>query len=237
MQTNIGMKQCPLHPARIPALLLLRSDPAASRAAACAANELEALFKAVTAGDLLRRAASMPRDGVEWLRELGSAAREMREALKVERNAADRLVAHDSAERHRFDSGACKLAVTAQEIVNANQAAALAPDTSFEQVQRDMAAAGLSVEEVAAVLERRRAEGTALTQARDKAKAAIAEAERRGAVFSAFLRDPLRRLSQVPEALADEIVAATGVNEQRLADARRPSRSASHAGAQLAQPE
>lgn len=236
MKLAITIAQSRLAAARLPAYLLLRRDPTTARAAAAAAAELRALFAVLTPDDLLRRASSMPRDGAAWLNEMAAAARELRMSLGAERQEAAQLLEADRMERHRHDVGACRLAVAAQETIDANRRTAEAPDVPLDQIRADLAAGGLDDAEVEAILARRRAEGDVLSRARTQAQAVIAEAEARAALIGRFLADPLRRLGQVPEALADEIVAATAVNDQRVADARRPVRSAGHAGAQAAQP-
>lgn len=236
MKLAITIAQSHLAAARVPAYLLVRSSPTTSKAAAAAAAELRALFQVLSPEDLLRRASSMPRDGAAWLNEMAAAARELRMSLGAERRAAAQLLDADRVERHRHDVGACRLAVAAQETIDANRRTAEAPDVPLDQIRADLAAAGLDDAEVEAIIARRRAEGDAQSRARTQAQAVLVEQEARAALIGRFLADPLRRLSQLPEALADEIRAATDLNEQRAADARRPLLRAGHAGANLAEP-
>lgn len=234
MKLAITIAQSHLAAARVPAYLLVRSSPTTSKAAAAAVGELRALFQVLSPDDLLRRASSMPRDGAAWLNEMAAAARELRMSLGAERRAATQLLDADRVERHRHDVGACRLAVAAQETIDASRRTAEAPDVPLDRA--DLAAAGLDDAEVEAIIARRRAEGDAQSRARTQAQAVLVEQEARAALIGRFLTDPLRRLSQLPEALADEIQAATDLNEQRAADARRPLLRAGHAGANLAEP-
>lgn len=236
MRFAITLAACHLASARLPAYLLLRCDPTTARAAAAAAAELRALFAQLSQEDLLRRASQMPRDGATWLNEVATAARELRVSLGAERQAAAQLLDADRVERHRHDVGACRLAVSTQETIDAHRRAADAPEVPLDQIRADLAAAGLDDAEVEAIIARRRAEGDVLSRARTQARAVITEAEARATLIGRYLGDPLRRLSQLPEALADEIRAATAANEQRAADALRPVRSSGHAAAQPAMP-
>jgi hypothetical protein len=190
--------------------LALANDRVAVRAAVDAQAALLALMKALKPDDLLRRAANTT-DGPEWLTRIGVDARALTERLVVENREAAPLLKADLAQRNQFDGAACALLVQATEEEAHHRMLAAGAKGQAERGTADLAAAGLTAEQIAAVVAER-GDGTAPHLAAAEAAAARARA------LGAFVADPYRSLDAIGPALAEELAS-----KREAMDAWQPS--------------
>jgi hypothetical protein len=183
----------------VQAYLVLAHDPAAVRAAVNAQAALLALMKALKPADLLRRAANTT-DALEWLTRIAADAQALTARLVVESREAEPLLKADDRRRYQFDSAACALLELATQEEAHHRMLAAAAKAQAERGTADLAAAGLTPQQIAMVVGER-GDGTA------PHLAAAAAAATRARALGAFIADPRRTLDALEPALAEQLAS------------------------------
>lgn len=211
---------------QVNAYRVLLRDPEARRAASAALAAIQGFASRLNAADLLRGSVVHGGDWEAWLAELAKEAKQNLETVRVYRASFEQERQATEGELHAHDAAAIELLGRRREAAAMAESKAKATKQDGLTMRKKLADAGLTLEEASDHITQRFNGGfeeieAGLMRQRD---AHLEEAQ----ALEAFLEDPDRASSVLPEPLRDELralaaampVRATVTNRMPIAASR-----------------
>lgn len=212
---------------QVNAYRVLLRDPEARRAASVALAAIQGFASRLNAADLLRGSVVHGGDWEAWLAELAKEAKQNLETVRVYRASFEQERQATEGELHAHDAAAIELRGRRREAAAMAESKAKATKLDWSALRKKLADAGLTDEEASEHMAQRFNGGfeeieAGLLRQRD---AHLAEAQ----ALEAYLGDPDRATSALPNALREELRALTAAMPLRATATYRMPIAASRA--------